>query len=268
MMDRITSRQNEAVKAHGKLLHSAAYRRESGLFLCEGARLCSDAAQSGVEIVSFYVTEKAWAKYESYCRQIQEKAQHSCWISDHVAPLLSNTKNPQGVYCVCRVPVRTSSLADIGRTGSYLALENMQDPTNLGTVLRTAEALGIRGVVLGGSCCDPFSPKVLRGSMGAVFRMPLYPCADMVEGIRKLNGFGFATMAAVVDSNATPVTVLDFQSPSVMVIGNEGNGLTEATVAACTHRITIPMLGRAESLNASAASSILLWEMMRGKEAL
>lgn len=265
MMERITSRQNETVKNYAKLLQSAAHRKETGLFLCEGARLCCDAAISGIEIVVFYVTEKAYEKYESYCSQIKEKAQRSYWISDHVAPLLSDTKNPQGVYCVCKIPEQTGDLVNIDGSGSYLALENMQDPTNLGTVLRTAEALGIDGVVLGGSCCDPFSPKVMRGSMGAVFRMKMYTCPAMPEALQKLNQLGFSTMASVVDSTATPVTGMDFSVPSVMVIGNEGNGLTEEAIAACTHRCTIPMLGRAESFNASAASSILMWEMMRCK---
>lgn len=264
MMERITSRQNETVKQHAKLLQSGA-RKETGLFLCEGARLCSDAADSGVEILAFYVTDKAYEKYETYCARIREKAQRSCWISDHVAPLLSDTKNPQGVYCVCRIPAQTGDFSGIECRGSYLALENMQDPTNLGTVLRTAEALGIDGVILGGSCCDPFSPKVLRGSMGAVFRMKMYHCPDLPEALRALNGLGFATMASVVDSSASPVTAMDFSVPAVMVIGNEGNGLTEEAIAACTYRCTIPMLGRAESFNASAASSILLWEMMRSK---
>lgn len=264
MMERITSRQNETVKQYAKLLQSGP-RRETGLFLCEGARLCSDAADSGVEILAFYVTDKAFEKYETYCARIKEKAQRSYWISDHVAPLLSDTKNPQGVYCVCRIPALVGDFSGIQCQGSYLALENMQDPTNLGTVLRTAEALGVDGVILGGSCCDPFSPKVLRGSMGAVFRMKMYHCPDIPAALKEMNSLGFSTMASVVDSTAEAVTAMDFTVPSVMVIGNEGNGLTDAAIEACSHRCTIPMLGRAESFNASAASSILLWEMMRCK---
>jgi TrmH family RNA methyltransferase len=266
MRERITSRQNETIKSYSKLLSSAAARRESGLFLCEGARLCCDAAQSGVEIVAFYATESGCQRYASYCSQIEAKAQSSALISDHVAPLLSDTKNPQGVYCVCKMPQQEESVSAWALAGSYLVLEEMQDPTNLGTVLRTAEALGISGVLLTGDCCDPFGPKVVRGSMGAVFRMKLYRCDNLPQTLAELKEQGFATMAAVVDSDAVPVTKVSFAAPSVMVIGNEGNGLRQETIAACSHRVTIPMLGRAESLNASSAVSILLWEMMREKE--
>lgn len=263
MMERITSRQNETVKQHAKLLQSASQRREQGLFLCEGARLCADAAQSGIPILACYVTEKAYEKYRPYCDSVLKQAKHGYWISDHVAPLLSDTKHPQGVYCVCPIPETSESVLKISLGGKYLLLENMQDPSNLGTVLRTAEALGIAGVILGGTCCDPYSPKVLRGSMGAVFRVPMVFCSDVASAVDQMNEKGFTTLAAVVTPDAMAINRMSFPKSSVMVIGNEGNGLTAETIAACTHSVTIPMLGRAESLNASAATSILLWEMMR-----
>ena len=263
-MEHITSRQNETIKRHSKLLKSPAERRDQGLYLCEGARLCCDAVQSGVAVTVCYVTEQAYAKYQRYCDVILEAAEQSYWISDHIAPLLSDTKNPQGVFCVCRLPAESPALACADPNGCYLALEMMQDPANLGTVLRTAEALGVSGVVLSGGC-DVFAPKVLRGSMGAVFRMPVFRCDDMTAAMQQLNASGFQTLAAVVDPTAESVLTVDCTVPTVMVIGNEGNGLTAETIAACTHQVTIPMLGRAESLNASAASSILLWEMMRSR---
>lgn len=261
-MERITSRQNERVKSHAKLLKSAAARREAGQFLCEGARLCRDAVQSGVQVTDFYVTEQALEKYGDYCREITAAAAHGYLISDHVAPLLSDTKHPQGVFCVCTLP---KPRWEIAPDGSYLGLEQLQDPSNLGTVLRTAEALGIDGVGLCGDCCDPFSPKVLRGSMGAVFRLPLFWWNEANDMVQEFLSLGYATYAAVVDSSALAVTRADFTKPSLMLIGNEGNGLTQAAVEACQIPVTIPMAGRAESLNASAASSILLWEMMRTK---
>ena len=263
-MEQITSRQNETIKRYSRLLKSPAERREQGLYLCEGARLCCDAVESGVAVAACYVTEQAYGKYQRYCDVILEAAEQKVWISEHIAPLLSDTKNPQGVFCVCRLPAKERSLASVASNGCYLALETVQDPANLGTVLRTAEALGVSGVILSGGC-DPFGPKVLRGSMGAVFRLPVFLCDDMAAAMQQLNGSGFQTLAAVVDPAAESVLSVDCTVPTVMVIGNEGNGLTAETIAACTHQVTIPMLGRAESLNASAASSILLWEMMRGR---
>ena len=263
-MERITSRQNESIRQHAKLLQSPSKRREERRFLCEGARLCLDAVRSGVSIEVCYVTEKAMEKYPDYCGTVIQCAQRSYQIVDQVAPLLSDTKNPQGIFCVCKMPESTLRDIDMPLRGHYLALEDMQDPANLGTVLRTAEALGVNGILLTKQCCDVFSPKVLRGSMGAVFRLPLFFCESMEQAVDRLNERGFSTLASVVSEDAVPVSLVDFTRPTVMLIGNEGNGLTEETTKVCALPVTIPMAGRAESLNASAAAAILLWEMMRG----
>ena len=146
-------------------------------------------------------------------------------------------------------------------------LEDIQDPSNLGTVLRTAEALGMGGVILTQGCCDVYSPKVLRGSMGAVFRLPMALVETMPPAVKALEQKGFVTMAAVPDRKAEPITQVLFSSPSIVLVGNEGNGLTEACIQACTQSVTIPMEGRAESLNAATAASILIWEMVRSQNA-
>ena len=131
----------------------------------------------------------------------------------------------------------------------------------MGTVLRSCEAFGVTGVIMSADCCDVFSPKVVRGSMGAVFRLPFIICdtiADYLEAHPQLNSY-----AAVVDSDAEPLTEVKFDLPCVAVIGNEGNGLKPQTIDSCNHRITIPMGGKAESLNASAAAAVLIWEMIK-----
>ena len=145
----------------------------------------------------------------------------------------------------------------------YLALEDLQDPGNLGTVVRTAEALGFGGLILSAGCCDLYNPKVLRGSMGGVFRLPAYITADMVTTVGRLRTKGFRCFACVPDEDALPVQTAPFGPGSICLIGNEGNGLRPETVAACGERLTIPMAGRAESLNASMAAGIVLWEMAR-----
>ena len=142
-------------------------------------------------------------------------------------------------------------------------METVQDPGNLGAALRTAEALGLGSVLLAGSCCDVYSPKALRASMGAVFRLPVFFSRKLPDALDALHGQGFFSCAAVPDSSARPITEVDFSHPCIMAVGNEGNGLTEAAAAACNLRVTIPMLGRAESLNAASSAAILMWEMMR-----
>jgi TrmH family RNA methyltransferase len=262
----IASRKNELVREYLRLSGSAPYRREQEKFAAEGARLCADAAESGLTALSLFVTEEALGKYDRYLRTIRSSSPAEYLISQSVAQCLSDTKNPQGVFCVFAMPKKSTAMPYPPRGGHLLMLESMQDPANLGAVLRTAEAIGIGGVFLTGNCCDAFSPKVLRTSMGAVFRLPIFRCGNAPETVEHLNAAGLTTLAAVPDKSALPVTSLDFSHPTAAVIGNEGNGLTEETKKACTMRVTIPMKGRAESLNAAASAAILMWEMMRGNE--
>ncbi len=265
MPELITSRKNEIIKHAARLSSSSEYRREQGLFLVEGARLCCDAAKSGVEILHLFFTGQAQEKYSDYLNVIQPVSEQINEVEPHVAALLTETKTPQGIFCICKMSECAQGLDHMELNRHYLALENIQDPANLGAVLRTAEALGVGGVVLAGSCCDVYSPKVLRASMGAVFRLPFFIANDMAASVKHLNERGFVTLAAVPDEKAIKVTEFSFQRPTVIAVGNEGSGLTEEAIAACSQFVTIPMPGRAESLNASASAAILMWEMMRAK---
>jgi rRNA methylases len=263
--EQITSRKNETVRHAVRLSSSAEYRRKTGLFLAEGARLCADAVQSGVGVDTLFYTARAQEKYGDYLNGILPAARQAFEVEPHVAELLAGTQSTQGIFCICDMPRRAAGLAELKADRHCLALEAIQDPANLGAVLRTAEALGIGGVVLAGNCCDIYSPKVLRASMGAVFRLPFYLAGGMADAAAQMNRMGFATLAAVPDASAEKITECDFLHPSVIAVGNEGNGLTEEAIAACSRRVTIPMAGRAESLNASASAAILMWEMMRGQ---
>ncbi len=263
---RITSRQNQLARRAAALAKSAESRRREGLFLCEGARLCQDAALSDISIQACFFTEQALEKYRDYLEPVLLSCKEKYLVSDSVASLLSSTKTPQGVFCLCGFPgtLRTGAVG-FAPQESCLVLENLQDPGNLGTVLRTAEALGVRRIFLLGDCCDPLSPKVLRASMGAVFRagLSLEPSGEKLKQL--LERYGYRLHAAVPDSSAKRVTEIDFsRGLHAVFIGNEGNGLTVEAVGLCHDRVTIPMDGRAESLNASAAATILLWEMCRG----
>lgn len=261
----ITSRRNDLIRKIFRLSGSAACRREEHRFVAEGARLCADAAVSGAEVTALLFTERAEEKYAGYLEPVRAAAKAEFRISPSVASFLSDTKTPQGIFCVCAIPPEAGPFPDASEKKDYLFLENMQDPANMGAVFRTAEALGFGGVFLGGSCCDAFSPKVLRAGMGSVFRLPLFREAQAPAAVRRLNEAGFATLAAVPHPPAVSVTSLRYSVPSVAVIGNEGSGLTPETCTACSARVSIPMAGRAESLNATAAAAILMWEMVRGK---
>ena len=270
-IERISSRKSPVVRDAASLLQKAEKRSEAGLFMAEGARLCEDAAKSGIEIAACFFTENAQKKYAAYLDPVLKCAEKAYCVEDHIAPLLSDTKNPQGIFCVCRMPKRTvdglprGAEPDKSKDHRVLVLENVQDPSNMGNVLRTAEALGVRHLVLVDACCDIYGPKVLRGSMGAVFRLGVEQFDNAEMCLASLNERKITSLAAVPDSTATPITKIPFEKGSWAVwIGNEGNGLTQEAIKNCSDRVTIPMLGRAESFNASTAAAIVLWEMMRG----
>lgn len=262
----ITSRRNPVVRAAAGLVGSARQRREAGLFLCEGARLCQDAALSDVGVEACFFTAQAKKTYAQYLEPVLKVCGQAYEVSQPVAQLLADTRNPQGIFCVCRRPQGMEGVIGFAPKGPCLVLENLQDPGNLGTVLRTAEALGRFRVFLLGDCCDPLSPKALRASMGAVFRMELALEASPRRLFGLLQAHGYAAHGAVPALEARPITELDFtRGRHAVLIGNEGSGLTRETAGLCTDLVTIPMGGRAESLNAAAAATVLLWEMARGR---
>ncbi len=259
----ITSRDNPLIKDYTRLMRDASYRQESGLFALEGARLCADAAASGVEIRTVLYTVRAAGQYGSYLDSLFSACADRREIALPLAGRLSDTQAPQGIFCICRRLDNHLSLGKIERYGRYLLLEDVQDPGNMGSIVRTAEALGIDGLFLTPGCCDLYNPKVLRGSMGGVFRLAASRVEDVPGLLAHLREKGLASFACVADAQALPVQEAGLGKGCVCLIGNEGAGLRPETVALCDRRITIPMEGRAESLNASIAAALVLWEMSR-----
>ncbi len=259
----ITSRDNRLIKEGRRLSADARARRESGRFFLEGARLCEDAALSGVEIETVLCTPRAAETYARQLSALLARGAQRVDITEEIARHLADTASPQGIFCLCRTLDKPGGLATINRMGRYIALEDVQDPANLGAVIRTAEAFGIDGMLLSAGCCDLYNPKVLRASMGGVFRLPFYPVPSMKAAVEELRAAGMTCHACVPDTQAIPLQRAAFGPGTVCLVGNEGNGLQPGTIAACNDRITIPMAGRAESLNASMAAGIVLWELTR-----
>lgn len=254
----LTSRANALVKQTAAVRKSARERRESGLFFLEGARLCADAASTGTVVSVCLYTDEAAQKYADRLRTVLSAAEKAARITPELAEYLSETKSPQGVFCLCRMRERTDR---IDSAGKYLALSDVQNPDNLGAISRTAEALGLSGLIVEGGC-DPYNPKAQRAAMGALLRIPIIETDDLCALLEDCRGRGMRTFASTPDADALPVTGVSFSGGTVCVVGNEGAGLSEEILRSCT-RVTIPMRGRAESFNASAAATILLWEMTR-----
>ncbi len=256
----ITSKDNELIKRITKLNSSSKFRREDGAFAAEGVRLCRDGAESGAEIEMFLFTAQAREKYYDDYKKISEKSKSLYEISEKILKHISDTIAPQGFVCIFKALDKKTLSYKISNQGRYVALENIQDPSNMGTILRTAEALGADGVILSADCCDIYMPKVVRGSMGAVFRVPIVIADDFTRYISKLTKQGIKTYAST-PHNAENINDIDFSDGGIILIGNEANGLKEETINICNKRVKIPMKGRAESLNAAAAAAILIWEI-------
>lgn len=261
-MERLTAKSNDKIKAAVSIRDSARLRREQHLFFLEGARLCGDAAENSVSILRSFFTSQALEKYSDRAEKIISCSRECYLITDELAQKLSDTQNSQGIFCVCEEKDKTEYTDKIHPNGKYILLENVQDPSNLGAVSRVAEAIGIDGMFVCGGC-DIYNPKALRASMGSALRLNIVSCPSAVELVKELNGLGIMTLASTPRKDSVVITDVDMSGGVCCVVGNEGNGITEETMSACTHRVTIPMEGRAESLNASTAAAILIWEMKR-----
>ena len=257
----ITSKTNEKIKFAASLRDSSARRKKSGMFFTEGARLCCDAALSGVDIVQLFFTRRSEQKFSGYINTILRRAKEAFIISDDVSEKLSDTRSPQGIFCVCRIPAREDDGLSLKSGGKYIALENVQDPSNTGAVARTAEALGLDGMIVCGGC-DIYNPKALRASMGAFFRLDVSECS-ISRLAAKAKEVNLPLAVSTPERDAEKITGIDFSKGFICVTGNEGNGVSQEAAELCDLKITIPMSGRAESLNASTASAIMIWEMVR-----
>lgn len=253
MDQRITSRENAKIKYACRLASSAAFRRSEGRFLAEGRKLCPELC-CGAELETLFYTETAAAK----CPGLAGLPGEHYIIEEHVADKLADVGAHQGVFGVFRTP--RSSLDDLKPGGRYLALERVQDPGNVGTLLRSAAAFGFDGVLLSDGCAAPFAPKTLRASMGAAVRLPVIETDDLPAALHILREKGVACLAAALyRSEPLSAAAREYPGGVCVVIGSEGQGLTEPVVAACDRAVRIPMTDRVESLNAGIAGSILLW---------
>lgn len=251
-MEVITSRTNGRLTHMRKLSSSAAYRRECGEFLCDSPKLLAEALLWQARIGTVVVTGGAEVPElpgEARCIQVPEDVMSS----------ISPMKTPQGVLFTCRLPEMLLPQRLPGRR--YMVLDGVQDPGNVGTIWRTADAFGCDGLILLPGCADPYSPKTVRASMGAVFRLPVWT-ATAQELTTVLTASGIPLYGAALRQDTLDARAVDY-SRAAMAIGSEGRGLTDEVLALCDKTIRIPMQERCESLNAAIAATVLLWEAYR-----
>lgn len=254
----ISSRNNPKIKAAAALLTSAG-RKKSGRFLLEGARLCCDAVKNGFAVEALFITEAGRKKYEREYLAVTANAEKTYIVEEHVAQKLSDTSSNPGFFCVLRQRQETAALSP---EGFYVMTDRLQTPDNLGALSRTAEAFGVKGLIVNGGC-DIYSPKALRASMGALLRLPVFETNDGARLLRELKEKKMKVFGAVLRDDASDVRTIEKTGGAVLVVGNEGSGISEEILKECTSFVIIPMSGRAESLNAAAAAAILIWEFVR-----
>lgn len=255
----ITSRKNETAVKSRRLLSEKKIRDREGLFAAEGFKLAEEALKAGLEIEYALISEEGAEKFPQTV-SLLEKNCTVFTVTNEVYQSISEQKSPQGIFIAGKILDKSVNLDKILENDKILMLDCVQDSGNLGTMIRTAEALGIEGAVLGLGCADPWSPKVLRASMGSIFRLPF--CGiSLSEAIDRAKEKDFTVYAAMLDGTAQRLGDLDFPKKTAVVIGNEGHGVG-AEIAEKCGKLYIPIKG-AESLNAAAAAAVICWELGR-----
>ena len=251
-MEEITSRGNALLRHMRHLAESAAYRREKGEFLCDSPKLLKEALLWHAPVRSVVCTRGT--ELPELPADVRTAA-----VPEDVMTSVSPMKTPQGVVFTCRIEPRALPEKLVGKR--YVVLDSVQDPGNVGAVLRTADAFACDGVLLLSECADLYSPKTVRASMGAVFRIPVWTLS-VPELAALLTESGIPLYGAALRQDTEDVRSVDLHRAAI-AIGSEGRGLTEEVLRLCSKTVRIPMSEHCESLNAAAAAAVLLWEAYR-----
>ena len=250
----ITSRDNKIFKLASRL-KSARGRNEEMLFLIEGARSVRDAYDKGADFHSVIVSANAQLQFEADCPIYT--------FAPKLFGEISETVTPQGIIAICRMP--ECNVEDIISQNSDLVIlcEALQDPGNIGTIIRSAHAAFCGGVILSKGCCDLYNPKIVRATMSGIFSVPVVQGISAKEAVEIFSKNGYSTVAGALTDNSIDLYDLDLKGKHLIIIGNEGNGVTKETLSMCDKVVKIPMHPDAESLNAAVAGSVMMYEHYR-----
>lgn len=251
----ITSTSNPQIKNLILLGKKSKARKEQGVFLVEGRKMFQEAPKEW--LTDIYVSESFEAENQMILQEMEYEV-----LTEHVMKAASDTQTPQGILCVMKQP--RWELCDIlkKKEPCVLLLESIQDPGNLGTMVRTGEGAGIDGIIVNNSTVDIFNPKTIRSTMGSIYRVPVYMAADFSEVIGELKQRGMFVYAGHLKGGVS-YDEPDYRKSTGFLIGNEGNGLSEETSKLSDAYIRIPMEGKVESLNAAIAATLLMYEINR-----
>ena len=247
----ITSKTNDFIK-YIKSLSLKKNRDESCDFIVEGIKMVREVVESDYSIKKLIICEELFnEKFDAHNNEIE-------FVSKAVFEYISDTKTPQGIMAV--VSKKETINIELGET--IFALDNVQDPGNLGTIIRTLDCAGINTLMLSKGCADEYNTKVIRSTMGAIFRVNILSNLDLKEELEKLKSEGYNLVVTSLEG-ATSLFEHEFSGKNVIVIGNESNGVSKGIQELANVRIKIPMVGQTESLNAGVAASLMAYEVLR-----
>ncbi len=253
----ITSASNQQMKNVRELLGKAKERRRQKCFVAEGIRMVAETPKE--RLVKIYVSE-SFLKHQPDTRGLDLR--EAVTVQDQVFRQISDTQNPQGILAIVRQSGSTLEQILDQPKPLLLFLENIQDPGNLGTMMRTAEGAGVTGLVMSRDTVDIYNPKTIRATMGSLYRMPFVYVDDFCQAVCQAKDQGIMLYAAHLKGKQA-YDGMDYRGPSGFMIGNEGNGLTDEAASNASGYIRIPMAGQVESLNAAVAAAILMYEAGR-----
>ena len=260
-MQVISSKENEFVK-HVKKLKDKKYRDISKEFLIEGIKLIREAIEEGANIKQIVICDNCLNSDIIPKELMYEIAKYECvYVTEKIFSSITDVNTPQGVLAVIGIN-NTENEIDYEQN-IMVALDNIQDPGNLGTILRTVDSVGLKQILVSKGTADAYNPKVVRSTMGAIFRVKIVECDDLLKTLEEVKKHEYKV---VVSSLQTEDSVYDINyNKKVIVIGNEANGVRDEIQNIADEKIKIPMLGKTESLNASVATGIVLYEYVRQK---
>ena len=260
-MQIITSKDNEIIKKIRKLKEKK-YRDANNEYLIEGIKLIKEAVEEKAKIKLIVVCEESIEDGDIDQKLLYEIAKYDCiYVNKKVFSILTDVQNPQGILAVIEKKNNEENINY--KEDIIVVLDGIQDPGNLGTILRTIDSVGLSQVIVSKETADSYNPKVVRSTMGAIFRVNVIESEDLLKTLKNLKKHKYKIMATSLETNNS---IYDVEyNKKVIVIGNEANGVSKNVLEYADEKIKIPMLGKTESLNASVATSIILYEYVRRK---
>ncbi len=256
----ITSASNDRVKAIKKLMKSPGERREKQLYVVEGIRMFREIPAQMLD--SIFVAQSSAKRYAEELERYPDI--EPVIVADSVFRSMSDTGSPQGIMALVRMEMCTLESMCAVPNPFLLIVDRLQDPGNMGTIIRTAEGAGVTGIVVSSDSVDLYNPKVVRSTMGSIFRVPMYVSGQLADDVDILKRNGITIYGAHLDGdNLYDAGLL---KACGFLIGNEGNGLSDAVAAAADKLIKIPMMGRVESLNAAVSTAVIAYEVLRQRK--